>query len=121
MRPGHVVTIRNLTINGVFQGGIVPGIDFIAARTLVVENCTILHSLLFRRCNGIRFRPSVAAGHLVVTDISFTNNGLGSFGGGIVVQPQAGASARIALERVKVANGVFGIAPTAPPARPAST
>lgn len=39
-----------------------------------------------------------------------SDNAVGSIGGGIVIGPQSSGSARVLLERVMVANNVFGIA-----------
>ena len=57
---------------------------------------------------GISFRPN-GASKLVVTDTTVANNGSGATGAGILIQPQAGGSARVHLERVSVQGNVFGI------------
>ena len=44
-----------------------------------------------------------------MTDSTFVDNGNGSTGGGIIVNPQSGGSAVVSLDRVTVANNVFGI------------
>jgi len=57
---------------------------------------------------GISFRPN-GASKLVVTDTTVANNGSGATGAGILIQPQAGGSARVHLERVSAQGNVFGI------------
>jgi hypothetical protein len=54
----------------------------------------------------------VPGAHLFVTDTIVKNSGtpiLGSIGGAIVVSPQSGGTAQVALNRVTVAKNVFGI------------
>ena len=58
--------------------------------------------------DGLLFQPSGRA-TLHVSDSIFYNNGTGT-GGGIVIRPQAGGSAEVALERVIVNGNAFGIA-----------
>ena len=58
--------------------------------------------------SGSILRPT-AAPTLSVTDTVITNFGSGT-GGGIVINPQAGGSAQVALERVTVNGNAFGIA-----------
>jgi hypothetical protein len=57
---------------------------------------------------GIKFSPS-SASKLSVTGTVMNNMGFGT-GGGIVVNPQSGGSARVNLERVTVNGNAFGIA-----------
>jgi hypothetical protein len=45
-----------------------------------------------------------------VSDSIFYNSGGSGTGGGIVIRPQSGGSAEVALERVTVNGSVFGIA-----------
>jgi hypothetical protein len=107
--PGIVVRIRNLTMNGLGGSGSSAsggGIDFQDGAALFVENCVIQNL----STNGIKFRPSSPGSQLVVTDTALSNNGSGSTGGGILVSPQSGGSARVELERVSVGKNVFGIA-----------
>jgi hypothetical protein len=96
---GIVVRIRNLSIIG---------IDFSDGAALFVENCVIQNFATVNTAAGIKFRPSAAGAKLVVSDTVLSNNGSGSTGGGIVVTP--GGSAQVALNRVTVANNIFGIA-----------
>src|SRR3954454_11052905 len=96
---GVVLRLRNLSING--TGGIgnsSAGISFFNGTALIVENCTIAGPFaLFSVTSGIIFGPSPAGAQLVVTDTSFTNNGSGLAGAAILVKPQSGGTARVAL------------------------
>jgi len=105
---GIVVRIRNLSINGVLTTN--SGIDFINGAALFVENCVIQNHTVVAPFVGIRFRPSAPGSQLVMTDTVLSSNGSGTTGGGIVVSPQAGGSARVTLNRVTVTKNVFGIA-----------
>ena len=102
-----VVKIRNLTFNA--SGGGAQGIDFRNGAALFVEQCKFEYYTTFPPFIGVRFRPAAAA-RLVISETSFSHNGGGSVGGGIVISPQSGGSARVSLSRVVVANSVFGIA-----------
>jgi hypothetical protein len=104
---GIVVTIRNLTISGV--SGFTAGIDFLEGAALLVENCFIENYNASVTDAGIRFRPSAPSSKLVVTDTVVRNNGSGSTGGGIVINPGPGGSAQIVLNRVTVDKNIFGI------------
>ena len=106
---GIIVTICNLSINSVSGAVMVPGIDFINGASLFVENC-IIQNFNAAPAVGIRFHPSAPGSRLVVTDTTLNNNGSGATGGGIVISPQSGGNATVSLERVIVADNVFGIA-----------
>jgi hypothetical protein len=105
--PGIVVTIRNLTFNGTY--GVPFGINFENGAALFVENCVIENYNVDLSYVGIRFRPSAPGSKLVVTETMVRNNGKGSTGGGIVVNPQPGGSAQVVLNRVSVHKNIFGI------------
>jgi hypothetical protein len=106
--PGVVVKLRNVSFQGL--NGNVIGIDFRNGAALFVEDCVIQNYTIGSAGNGgIRFRPSSAA-QLVVTNSKITHNGGGSTGGGIVISPQAGGSAQVALNRVSLDGNVFGVA-----------
>jgi hypothetical protein len=104
--PGIVVTLRNLTINGLLLFS--TGIDFQNGAALLLENC-VVENYSFMESIGIGFRPSSPGAKLVVTDTVLRNNGSSSTGGGIVVKPQPGGSAQVVLNRVSVHKNVFGI------------
>jgi len=108
---GIIVTIRNLSFNN--NSGIAgTSIDFQSGAALHIENCVIQNLSHNSPYVGIKFRPSVPGAHLFVTDTIVKNSGtpiLGSIGGAIVVSPQSGGTAQVALNRVTVAKNVFGI------------
>jgi hypothetical protein len=99
---GVVVTLRNLSINS--AGG--NGIQFQNGAALVVENCVIRNQFLY----GIWFVPTAPGAKLTVTDSLIAENGNGSTGAGIVINPQGSGTAQVALNRVTLAQNVFGIA-----------
>ena len=89
-----------------FAGG---GIRIDTGGQLHVRNCVIRNNpAVGLNTSGILFRPN-GPGKLVVTDTAVINNGSGATGAGILIQPQAGGSARVHLERVSVQGNVFGI------------
>ncbi len=97
----EVVTLEGLHFNG--SGGI----QFNSGGQLHVVRCVINNDNVSGQA-GIKFRPN-SASKLSVTDTVITNYGSGT-GGGIVINPQAGGSAQVALERVTVNGNAFGIA-----------
>jgi hypothetical protein len=107
MIPTDVVTLQGLIIDGLGSGGI--GISYPFGPSLVVKNCVIRNFKNASGSYGIAAQPN-AAGRLTVTDTLLVNNGLGSTGAGIFIKPQPGGSVEVSLERVTVANNVFGIA-----------
>lgn len=102
-----VVTLRGLIIEGAGTG--LNGIRFLAGKALNVENCVIADFRASSAGNGhgISFRPS-GASHLYVVDTVVENNGIGSTGGGILVQPTGAGSAAVVLNRVSMPGNVFG-------------
>jgi hypothetical protein len=105
--PGIVVRLRNLTLDGGVSTDI--GLDFISGAKLIIEHCLIQNYNTLSPFIGIRFRPSTTS-QLVVSDTTVINSGSGSTGGGIVINPQAGGTAEVVLNRVTVTGNVFGIA-----------
>jgi hypothetical protein len=109
---GIVVRIRNLRIHGILDSGAgAIGIDFQNGSELLVENC-LFHNIRLQVNGGplgIRFRPSAPASQLNVSDTIFDNNGTGSDGGGIVVQPTGSGSAKVTLDRVHVDHNITGV------------
>ncbi len=101
-----IVVLRGLDINGVGTG--LNGINFIAGGTLIVEQCVIRNfNAVAPNGNGIRFAPT-GAGRLIVAGSYFSNNGGGSTGAGILINPAAGGSAQANIERVSLERNVFG-------------
>jgi len=96
-----VVTLEGLHLNGA-------GIGFSTGGQLHIVRCVITNNHLGGNV-GINFAPNSGATKLSVTDTVITNFGSGT-GGGIVINPQGGGSAQVALERVTVNGNAFGIA-----------
>jgi hypothetical protein len=95
-----VITLEGLHLTG-------NGITYNSGGHLHVVKCVISGGSLGGDA-GIRFQPR-AASKLSVTDTVITNMGSGS-GGGIVINPQAGGTAQVNLERVTINGNAFGIA-----------
>jgi hypothetical protein len=101
--PTDVVTVEGLKLDGLL------GIAFNSGGHLHVVKCVINSGGSGIANNaGIRFQPN-SASKLSVTDTVISNMGSGT-GGGILIIPQAGGSARVNLERVTVNGNAFGIA-----------
>ena len=96
-----MVTLEGLHFNGA------GGVRFNSGAHLHVVRCVITNSSVSGHA-GIRFQPN-SASKLSVTDTVISNKGSGT-GGGIVINPTAGGTAQVALERVTVNGNVFGIA-----------
>jgi hypothetical protein len=95
-----VVTLEGLHLNG-------DGINFLSGGHLHVVRCVITNDNASGQ-TGISFQPN-SASKLSVTDTVISNIGSGT-GGGVVINPQSGGSAQVALERVSVNGNAFGIA-----------
>lgn len=105
---GDVVTLRGLILEGFGTG--LNGIRFLAGKALNIENCVIsdFRASTAGNGHGISFRPS-GASQLYVVDTVVENNGIGSNGGGILIQPSGTGSATAVLNRVSMPGNVFGI------------
>jgi hypothetical protein len=104
---GILVTLRNLSIDGVGTGLI--GVNFINGRALHIENCKIWG---FRAGSavGIHFAPPAGVtGELYVSDSAITDSGNVGTNGGIVIRPVGTGRAQAVLERVHVKNNTSGI------------
>jgi hypothetical protein len=75
------------------------------AGSVVLQNVKITGT----NAAGVYVVPDSAL-NLTIADSVISNGGSGATGGGIVVKPDAGGSARVALERTAVSGNVFGIA-----------
>lgn len=98
--PNDTMTLIGLQFNG-------GGVSFESGGHLHVINSRFTNNGV-AGASGISFNTSNAS-RLSVTDSVFVNQGSGT-GGGIVVNPKAGGSARVNLERVIVNGNAFGIA-----------
>lgn len=104
---GVVVTLRNLSIDGVGTGLI--GVNFINGSVLHIENCKIWG---FRggAAVGINFAPPAGVtGELYVSDSAITDSGNVGTNGGILIRPVGTGGAKVMLERVQVKNNTSGI------------
>jgi hypothetical protein len=101
------VVLRGLDIEGLGTG--LDGIKVLGGlKSLHVENCTIN---AFRGTNGSGIEiATTTAGttRVFVEDTIIRNNGQGS-GGGIRINPSAGANVKLSLSRVQLLSNVFGI------------
>lgn len=98
---GDVVTLRNLSINGIGTG--LNGISFLQGAALHLE-----HVAIFRFSQrGISFQPATNAALYVRNCQISDNNGVA--GGGILVKPAAGASVRGSIEDTRLDRNLFGL------------
>jgi hypothetical protein len=102
-----VVVLRGLDIEGLGTG--LDGIRVIGGlAALHVEKCTIN---AFRGTNGsgINIAPTAAGTTQVfIKDTIVRNNGQGT-GGGIFINPAAGATVKASLDNVRMENNIFGL------------
>lgn len=94
-----IVVLRGLDIYGVTPS--THGVRILNASAVHIENSTIRR---FNSANsfGISFQPSGTT-QLFITNTSITQNGSGSTGGGILIQPTgAGGRARVEMDHVRV-------------------
>ena len=103
--PGQMITFRHVVFDGVAGGVAAVRIN---GGTVTFENCTFQN---FNSSPGeaVQLAPTAASAHLTIADSVFTNNGTGSGGGGIVIQPSGGVKATAVIERTQVANNTYGI------------
>jgi hypothetical protein len=105
--PGSapVVTIRNVIFDGSAGGG---GAFQVTGGRVVLENCTF-QNFAASPGEAVQFAPTIAGAHLTITDSVFTNNGLAGSGGGVIVQPAAGITAGVVIERTQITGNTYGI------------
>ena len=104
---GDVVHLRGLILEG--SGSGLNGIRFLAGGALHVEHCLITgFNGGSPNGNGIQFQPS-GGSELYVADTVIANNGAGSVGGGLLIQPTGSGSAKVSIDRVRLENNVFGL------------
>ncbi len=95
-----------VTLEGLhFNGG--KGVFFNSGAHLHIVRCVFTNGNS-AGSDGIRFQ-SERPGKLSVTDTVISNMGSGT-GGGIVINPRSGGTARVNLERVTINGNAFGIA-----------
>lgn len=97
-----MVFLRGLDIFGVNPP--TNGVRFIAGGALHIEDSTI-RRFNAANSNGVSFAPS-GASRLYITRTTIADNGNGTTGNGILIQPAAGAAgtARVTLTNVRILN-----------------
>jgi len=100
------VVLRGLSINGAGSTPGLNGIKFVKGASLTVENVDIQNS---RSGNGILLEH--VAGHVRLTVINtvIVNNGNGSTGAGIQIQPTGTGSAEVSIDNTQVLGNSHGI------------
>ena len=103
---GSNVSIEGLTMDGTNFAG--------TAMTISGQGSLRLHHVRIGNTpgagtDGLLFKPRGGA-TLTISDSIFYSNGGPGTGGGIVINPQSGGFAQVALERVVVTGNAFGIA-----------
>src|SRR5262249_48305152 len=100
------VYLRGLDIQGLGTG--LAGISFINAGALHVEHCFI-RGFSAGTAAGINFAPT-GAGELYVSESYIAENGTGTTGAGVLIQPPAGSgTAHVVLSQLHVENNSYGI------------
>jgi hypothetical protein len=95
---GNVVTLRNLSINGIGTG--LSGVVFNSGAALIVENCNIMGFV----SNGILVSTSTGTSHVAVLNSTLSNNNQG----GIQVKTTGGTTT-VSGRGVQATNNGFGI------------
>jgi hypothetical protein len=105
--PNPVITFRNITFEGATTTGCAVQIG---GGSVIFEHCTF-QNFTASPGNAVQFEPNAvgAGAYLIVRDSLFTNNGTGSGGGGIIIQPSAAVKAGAVIERTEVSNNTYGI------------
>jgi hypothetical protein len=93
-----VVTLRNLSINGIANG--FSGIVFNSGTALIVENCNIMGFT----ANGITVTPSSGTNHVSILDSTVSNN----IQGGIQIKPTGGTTT-VSINGLRAVTNNFGI------------
>jgi len=105
---GSSVTLRGLSLEGIFPGSGLNGISFIGQGTLHVQEC-VIHDF---GQNGINFAPTGAGtAVLQVTDetLIFSNNNGNTAFAGIMIAPSGGAVAVASVNGVHISANANGI------------
>ncbi|MBW7968810.1 hypothetical protein [Bradyrhizobium sp. BR 10289] len=102
---GAIVSIEGLTLDGTGASG--TAIFFSGQGSLQLHRARIGNNP-GSSSSGLLFAPNGPA-KLQVSDSVFYANGTGT-GGGVVINPQSGGTAQVALERVSVIGNAFGVA-----------
>jgi hypothetical protein len=103
---GQVVTFRNVIFDGSAGGG--GAVQIGGGARVVFENCTF-QNFTASPGEAIQFAPTAAGAQLTITDSVFANNGIAGSGGGIIIQPSAGITAGVVIERTQLTGNTYGI------------
>jgi len=104
--PTDIVTLRGLDIEGVGSG--LSGISILSAAAVHVDD-TQIRGFRAGAAAGISMTNSANAVELDVLDSQITDNGTGTTGGGIIVQPSGSGAAKVSLTNVQLTNNVQGL------------
>jgi hypothetical protein len=96
------VIINGLELNGAGTTPGTKGISFLAGGSLIVRDSFIYGSRTSPAW-GVSFTPS-AASKLFIIDTTIANNGTGTTGGGVLIQPTGLGSASASLNNVHIVN-----------------
>jgi hypothetical protein len=102
---GTVVAFRHVIFDGAAGGG---GAVQIFGGKVVFEDCTF-QNFTASPGDAIQFVPTLGGAQLTITDSVFANNGVAGSGGGILVQPSAGVTTGVVIERTQITGNTYGI------------
>src|SRR5262245_27990253 len=97
---GIVVTLRNLSIEGLLNG--INGINVVQGSALRVENCRI-SGFVAATSTGIRFAPAT------VSELYVENTTISESGTGILLAPTGAGGARVAINGSRIVNNAAGL------------
>ena len=102
------VVLRGLTIQG--SGNGLNGVRFLAGKSLTLQDCYISgHNTAAPNGTGVNMLPSSGAVSLTITNSAIFNNGVGSDGGGVIIQPTGTASVQAVLSNVTSTGNTVGL------------
>jgi hypothetical protein len=111
--PNCVVVIRGLVVDGTGTG--LNGVNFLAGKTLILENMTIRGFSSSSAGFGVMFQPNASQSYnLMIENCTISTSGTGSVGSGIgagvEVAPRGGvANVNVVLDHVRLVDGNAGL------------
>jgi hypothetical protein len=105
MAVAPVITFRHVIFDGSAGGG---GAVQILGGKVIFEDCTF-QNFTASPGEAVQFAPTAVGAQLTITDSVFANNGIAGSGGGIIVQPSAGVTAGVVIERTQVTGNTYGV------------